>query len=210
MIKILIVDDHALIREGFKRIIDNEVGMKVIGEAGNGAEALSFLRKNACDLVVLDINMPGKNGLELLKEINNHKPAPRTLILTIHPEDRFAIRALKSGAAGYLTKMSAPTDLVKAIRKIVDGGKYITATLAEKLAFNLDDSSQKAGHEQLSDREFEVFCLLGSGKGVSEIAEFLNITKSTVNTYRWRILQKMNMQSNVDIIQYVIKNDLLD
>ncbi len=210
MIKILIADDHALIREGFKRLIAAEIGFRVIGEAENGLEALEFLRNHDCDLVVLDISMPGKNGLELLKEIRALRPNVKTLVLSMHPEDRFAIRALKAGAAGYLTKVSAPKELITAIHKIVDGGKYISESLAEKLAFNLDANAKKAEHERLSDREYEVFRLIAEGKAISEIAKTLNLSLSTVNTYRSRILQKMNMQSNAEIIHYALRNNLLD
>lgn len=210
MIKILIADDHTLIREGFKKLIAAAIGFRVVGEAENGFEALEFLRNNECDLLVLDISMPGKNGLELLKEIRTVRPDVKTLVLSMHPEDRFAIRALKAGAAGYLTKVSAPTELIRAIHKIVDGGKYVSASLAEKLAFNLDAGAKIADHEQLSDREYEVFRLIAEGKTVSEIAAALNLSQSTVNTYRSRILQKMNLRSNADIIHYALRNNLLD
>ncbi len=210
MIKILIADDHVLIREGFKRLIDSEIGMSVIGEATNGFEALDFVRNNDCDIAVLDISMPGKNGLELIKELKKFKPGLKTLILTMHPEDRFAIRALKAGASGYLTKLSAPKALISAIHKIAGGGRYVSESLVEKLVQNIDQSSRDAEHEALSDREFEVFCLIAAGKSIAEIAGELNLSQSTVNTYRTRIMDKMNLRTNAEIIHYALRNNILD
>ena len=210
MKQIFIADDHGLIREGFKRLIEAEVGLEVIGESDNGLDALSFLREHDCDLLVLDISMPGKNGLELLKELKVLRPGLKVLILTMHPEDRFALRALRAGADGYLTKVSAPKELIKAIEKVLNGGKYITESLAEQLATHLDLSARKAGHELLSDREFEVFILLAEGKGVAEIADQIHLSQSTINTYRARILEKMGLRSNADIIHYALRNNLLD
>ncbi|NIW80760.1 MAG: response regulator [Calditrichae bacterium] len=210
MIRIFVADDHALIREGFKKLIDNEMGMKVIGEAEDGYQVINFIQTNDCDVLVLDISMPGKNGLELLKELKILNPKLKVLILTIHPEERFAIRALKAGASGYLTKVSAPKELVKAIQKVYNGGKYVSPSLAEKLASNLDMDRERIGHEALSDREFEVLRLIASGKPLADIADELSLSQSTVNTYRSRILQKMNLRSNADIIHYAIRHNLLD
>lgn len=210
MIKILIVDDHYLIREGFKKLIDREVGMSVAGEAENASEVLNFLNENQCDVVVLDINMPGRSGLDLLKDLREFHPEIRVLILSIQPEERFATRALRTGAGGYITKESAADELVKAIRKIHDGGKYVSQTLAEKMAFDLAGDSTKPLHENLSDREFQVFQMIGAGKSMNEISQELSLSLSTINTYRTRILEKMNLGSNADIIHYAIKNNLVD
>lgn len=210
MIRILIADDHYLIRQGFEKLIAKELGMKVVGQAENAGEVLDFIRDNECDVIVLDINMPGKSGLDLLKDLREIRPEIRVLILTIHPEDRFAIRALKTGAAGYITKESAPDELVKAIRKVQSGGKYVSQELAEKLAFDLADDSEKPQHEYLSDREFQVFQLIGAGKTMNEISHELSLSLSTINTYRTRVLEKMNIHSNAEIIRYAIKNKLVD
>ncbi len=210
MIRILIADDHALIREGFKKLIDSEMGMSVVGEATNGFEVLDFVRNNDCDIAVLDISMPGKNGLELIKELKTFKPGLKTLILTMHPEDRFALRALKAGASGYLTKISAPKALVSALHKIAGGGRYVSESLAEKLVQNIDQSSRDAEHEALSDREFEVFCMIAAGKSIAKISDEMNLSQSTVNTYRTRIMRKMNLRTNAEIIHYALRNNILD
>ncbi len=210
MIRILIADDHMLIREGFKRLIDSEIGLTLVGEVGNGLDALRFIRENELDLAVIDITMPGKNGLELIKEIRAVRPEVKILILTMHPEDRFAVRAMRAGADGYLTKLSAPTDFFKAIQKVMQGGKYVSEAVAEELAFELDPDRKKSGHEALSDREYEVFRLIGEGKNLTEIAKELSLSHSTINTYRSRILEKMNLRNNADIIHYVVRNNLLD
>jgi DNA-binding NarL/FixJ family response regulator len=210
MIKILIADDHILIREGFKKIVAQEVDMSVVAECQNAAEVVDFIRKGQCDVMVLDIDMPGKSGLDLLKELKARELGSKLLMLSIHPEERFAIRALKAGASGYITKKSAAEELVAAIRKVHYGGKYITPALAEKLAFDLETDTTQAPHEKLSDREFQVFQLIGAGKTLNEIMETLSLSLSSVNTYRRRILEKMNFKSNLDIIRYAIKNDLVD
>lgn len=211
MIKILVADDHALIREGIKKMLEKEVDMSIAGEVEDSFAVLDFVRNNPCDVVILDISMPGKNGLELLKEIKIFKPEMKVLILTMHPEDRFAIRTLKAGASGYLTKMSAPVELTKAIRKVYTGGKYISHTLAEKLAFTLDSTAdEQAAHEALSDREYEVFCLIAAGKTTAETANALSISQSTVNTYRLRIFEKMDFHNNAEIIQYALRHNILE
>ena len=184
--------------------------MSVAGEAKNAAEVLDFLREKECDVIVLDINMPGKSGLDLLKELKDMNTKIKVLILSMHPEDRFAVRALKTGASGYITKESAPEELVKAIHKVYDGRRYVSNSLAEKLAFDLEAGSEKALHEKLSDREFQVMQLIGTGKTIIEIADALSLSHSTVNTYRQRILEKMDMRSNAELIYYVIKNNLVD
>lgn len=210
MIKIFIADDHQLIREGFKKIIDKEVDMTVVGEAQNSAEVHAFLSNEECDVVVLDINMPGKSGLDLLAELKDMNLKSKILILSMHPEDRFAVRALKLGASGYITKESAPDELIKAIQKIHHRGKYISQTLAEKLASNLNEDRDKAPHEKLSEREYQVLCLIGMGKTIQTISKELYLSLSTVHTYRNRVLEKMDMSSNAELIHYAIKNNLVD
>ncbi len=210
MIKIFIADDHLLIREGFKKIIEKEVNMTVVGEAENAQEVLQFLSEENCHIIVLDITMPGKSGLDLLKELKEMDKGVKVLILSMHPEERFAVTALKTGASGYITKERASEELVSAIKKIHTGGKYISQTLAEKLANDLDEKGHKKPHEKLSTREFQVFSLLGSGKSIQEISNELYLSQSTVNTYRNRILEKMSMSSNADFIRYAIKNNLVD
>lgn len=209
MVKILIIDDHELLREGVKKILRDETDFIVAGEASNGADALNFIMHNEVDVIILDITLPGQNGIELIKSIRKISQKPKILIFSMHPEDRFAVRALKSGAFGYLTKESASEELVNAIRKINSGHKYISMNLAEQLAQELHDE-YKPVHNYLSDREFEVFRLIASGKKVSYIADKLSLSIPTVNTYRARILEKMRMKSNVELTHYALKNDLLD
>ncbi|MFH1437809.1 MAG: response regulator transcription factor [Pseudomonadota bacterium] len=208
MIRILIADDHAIVRKGFAQIIAESSGMKVADEAGNGREALEKALKKDYDVVVLDISMPGRGGLEVLKELKKSKPGLPVLILSIHPEEQYAVRALKAGAAGYLTKESAPDELIRAIRKVTRGGKYVSASLAEKLAVDLDAWSKRPRHETLSDREFQVMCLLGSGKPVKEIAGQLALSVKTISTYRGRILQKLGLDNNAQLTHYVLENKL--
>lgn len=210
MIKILIADDHVLIREGFKKLIGSEFGFKVVGEASHSAEVLSFLRSNQADVVVLDINMPGRSGLDILEEIKQIAPQVRVLMLSIHPEHRFALRALKAGAAGYISKESAPEELVRAIHKIMQGRKYISENLAEELATDLLEPGEKLPHEQLSNREFQVMLQIAEGKTVSQIADQLGLSISTINTYRARIFDKMKLRSNAEIIRYALKNHLIE
>ncbi len=210
MIRILIADDHQLIREGFKKILDREAGLEVVGEASNATEVLQILRNKECDINVLDISMPGKSGLDLLKELTDNHHNLKVLILSMHPEERFAVRALKAGASGYITKEMAPDILVEAIRKIHSGGKYVSPVLAQKLAFDLLGHGEKRPHEKLSDREFQVMRFIAAGKTINEIADELNLSQSTVNTYRQRVLEKMEMNSNAELIHYCIKNDLID
>lgn len=210
MIRILIVDDHVLIREGLRKILKEAPDMSVVSEAQNAREVFECLKADNPDVVVLDISLPGKSGLEILKDLKQEKPDLPVLILSMHPEDRFAVRALKAGAAGYVTKESAAQDLIKAIRKVVQGRKYVSASLAEKLAFDLEASTGKALHEQLSDREYQVMCMIAAGKAVKEISAELFLSVSTVNTYRARILEKMNMKTDAELIRYAIENQLID
>ena len=208
MIKILIADDHPVVREGFKQIISKADDLKVTGEALSGFEVLEKISKDNYDVVVLDLSMPGKDGLEVLKDLKNIKPELPVLILSMHPEDQIALRTFKSGASGYLNKESAPGELVNAIRKIYSGGKYVSAALAEKLITDLDKKDEEP-HESLSDREFQVFKHIASGMDVDEIAEELFISVKTVRTYRDRILEKLELKNNVEIAHYAIKNKLV-
>jgi DNA-binding NarL/FixJ family response regulator len=210
MTKIIIVDDHPIVRQGLKQVLSEEPDMAMFGEAQNSEEVLELIRKEDWDIVVLDITMPGRGGLDVLKEIKHERPKLPVLILSIHPEDQYAVRALKAGAAGYLTKESAPEELVRAIRKILRGGKYVSSTLAEKMAFNLEMEAEKPLHETLSDREYQVLLMIASGKTSSRIAEEMALSVKTVSTYRARILEKMKMKSNADLTYYVIKNNLID
>ena len=210
MIKILIADDHAIVREGLKQIVAEEADMEVTGEAANASELFDLLDKDCWEIVVLDINMPGKSGLEALKEMRSRNINVPVLILSMFSEDQYGIRAIKAGAAGYLKKVSAPTELVSAIRKIVSGGKYINQSLAEKLADNVDVNNKKALHQNLSDREYQIMCFISFGKSAEEIAEELTISIHTVYSYRNRILEKMHLKSNVELTQYAIQNKLIE
>ena len=210
MIKILIADDHAVVRQGLKQIITDELDMTAAGEAGTGAQILNLIGKEDFNVIILDITLPGgKSGLDLLPEIKNLRPLVKILILSMHAEEQFAIRALKSGASGYITKQSAPTELIKAIRKVQAGGRYISQSIAEQLAFFYTDDD-KPLHEKLSDREFQVLRMIATGRTLREIADELNISEKTVSTYRTRILEKMNMARNAELIRYAVQNKLVD
>jgi len=210
MIRVLIADDHALIREGLKKILKEETDMMVVGEACHPSEVLGFLATTLVDILVLDISMPDKSGLEVLKEVKHRHPKMPVLMLSVHPEERFAVRALKAGAAGYVTKESATEELVKAIRRACRGGKYVSPNLAEKLAEEIEVDSQKPLHQTLSDREYEVMCMLATGKTLTQVAEKLSLSTSSVNTYRARILEKMKMKTNAELMHYAIRNRLVD
>lgn len=210
MIRIFIADDHAVVREGLKQIVAQHPEMLVAGEAANGYEALEKVRKEKYDVVVLDISMPGLSGLDVLKQLKSEMPSMPVLILSMHSEEQFAVRTLKAGASGYLTKESAPEELVSAILRISKGRKYISTSLAEKLALELESDREKPLHHSLSDREYQVLCLIASGKRVKEIAEQLHLSEKTVSTYRARILEKMGMKTNAELIRYAIKNGLLE
>jgi len=210
MIKILIADDHPVVRQGLKQILSEEPDMEVLGEAQNSQEVLELVRKEDWDIVILDITMPGRGGLDVLKELKHERPKLAVLILSVHPEDQYAVRALKAHASGYMTKDSAPEELVKAIRKILGGGKYISPTLAERLAFDLESGTEKPLHETLSDREFQVMLMIASGKKVSEIAKEMLLSVKTIDTYRARILEKMRMKTNAELTHYAIKHQLVD
>ena len=209
MLRILVADDHAVVREGVKQILGDVSDMVVKGEAKDGPETLEKAMRDDYDVILLDISMPGRNGLEILKEIKTNLPKIPVLILSMHPEEQYAIRALRAGASGYLTKASAPQELIGAIRKASRGGKYVTASLAEKLAFELDADMEKPPHEALSNREYQVMLMLASGKTVGEIAEELCLSAKTISTYRTRIMEKMGMKKNAELTLYAVKNQLV-
>jgi len=210
MIKILVADDHAIVREGLKQIIADIPDIVVADEASSGQEVLEKASKHDYDLVLLDITMPDRGGLDILKELKSQRPELPILVLSIHPEEQYAVRALKGGASGYLTKESAPDELIMAIRKASLGGKYISSSLAEKLAFDLETGIEKLPHETLSDREYQVMCMIALGKRVKEIAEELSLSKKTISTYRSRVLQKMQMKNNAELTRYAILNRLVN
>jgi DNA-binding NarL/FixJ family response regulator len=210
MLRILIADDHPVFREGLRQIINETNDLVVASESSDGFDALKKLREGSYDLALLDISLPGINGIEILKHIKTEKIGIPVLILTMHPEEQYAIRALRAGASGYLTKESTPDELVTAIRKISKGGKYISSSLAEKLASEVGRIDVKTSHEILSDREYQIMLLIASGKTVSQIAERLSLSIKTISTYRSRILEKMGMQTNAELTYYAIKNQLVD
>ncbi len=208
-IRILIADDHPIVRAGFKLVISDTQDMTVADEAANGQEVLNLIRKHDYDIVLLDISMPGRNGLEVLKDLKAEKPKLPVMILSIYPEEQYAVRALRAGASGYMTKASAPNELIAAIRKISQGGKYISASLAEKLTDYLDEDASKPLHEKLSDREYQVMLLIASGKTVSDIADELCLSVKTISTYRSHILEKMKLKNNAEITLYAVQNKLV-
>ncbi len=209
MITILIADDHPMVREGLKKTLSEEPDIRILGEARNAQETRALVAEHDADVLVLDISMPGTSGLSLLQDVLRLKKDLRVLILSMHPEERFAIRALKEGAAGYLTKESAPEELAQAIRKITTGRRYISPTLAEKLVEELQSNNAALPHELLSEREYEIFLMIAGGKTVSAIAEELSLSVATVSTHRRRILEKMGLATNADIVQYAYANKLM-
>jgi two-component system, NarL family, invasion response regulator UvrY len=210
MIKILIADDHAIVRRGLKQIVSEQTDMIVGGEAENAREVLEMVRSNKWNVIVLDLNMPGRSGLEVLKELKREQPKLPVLVLSVHSEDQYGIRVLKAGAAGYLTKDSAPDELVRAIRKVHRGGRYVSPSLAEALVLELGVESDRPRHKALSDREFQVLTMIASGKTVGEIGEELSLSVKTISTYRARVLEKMRMRTNAELTHYAIQNQLLN
>lgn len=208
-IRLLIGDDHAVVRKGMKQILAETRDIVVADEAGNGREVLEKVQKDDFDMVLLDISMPGRDGLEVLKELKSLRPKLPVLMLSMYPEEQYAVRSLRSGASGYLTKDSAPDELISAIRKVSSGGKYVSASLAEKLAHKLGADMENPLHEALSDREYQVMCMIASGKAVKEIGEELSLSVKTVSTYRSRILNKMRLKGNAELTRYAIDNKLV-
>ncbi|HOD38058.1 MAG: Response regulator UvrY [Candidatus Marinimicrobia bacterium ADurb.Bin030] len=209
MINLLIVDDHPLIRQGLRQTFLDTNDIRVSGEASDSAYALAEIENHNYDAVILDLSLPGRSGLDLLKQIKNLSPSLPVLILSVFPESQYAIRVLKAGADGYISKESHPDELIQAVRKIVTGGKYISPTLAEKLANSLTETTQNPTHEILSDREFQTMLAIASGKTVKEIAAELNLSVKTISTYRTRILRKMHLKNNAEIICYAVRLGLV-
>lgn len=210
MYRILIADDHPIVRKGLRQILEEEGNVRSVEEASTGIEAIEKIKNGSFDIAMLDISMPEMSGLEALEEIKKLKPSLPVLILSIYPDEEYAVRALKSGASGYMTKKSAPDELIVAVRKIASGSRYISSSLADFLASNLTEEQNKPLHDTLSNREFQVMRLIASGKSLKEIAFEMSLSPKTISTFRTRMLQKMQMKSNADLIQYAIKNNLAD
>jgi two-component system invasion response regulator UvrY len=209
VISILIADDHAILRRGLKEILTGELEGAVFDEAPDAQQVLAMVQSHAWDLVILDISMPGRSGLDLLRDLQQLRPELPVLVLTMHPEDQYAKRVLKAGAAGYMNKETAPKELVKAVRKVLAGGRYVSEGLAEKLAADLSADDARLPHERLSDREFEVLRMIASGKTITQIAEELHLSATTVSTHRARILEKMGMANNADLMRYALHSGLI-
>lgn len=210
MIRLLIADDHTVVREGVKRIIADTPDLVVAGEASTGQEVKDQMATATWDAVLLDISLPDSSGMEVLHHLKRHHPRLPILMFSVHPEGQYAVRALRAGASGYLTKDSAPSELVTAIRKVVQGGKYVSSSLAEQLAVKMATDTEKPLHEKLSDREYQVLCMLASGKTVTEIAKALSLSVKTISTHRARILGKMSMKTNAELTYYAIHQSLVD
>jgi two-component system, NarL family, invasion response regulator UvrY len=208
-IRILLADDHTMFREGVKQLLSNTPDLVVVGEASDAAQVLEKSRRMECDVVILDISMPGRDGIEVLKQLKQWNPHCNVLILSMYPEDQYAFRAIKAGASGYLTKNKASSELIEAIRRVASGRKYIGAEVAEQLAVDLERDTEKPLHRKLSDREYQVMCMIASGKAVTEIARELALSVSSVSTMRSRILRKFQMKTNAEITRYAIKHDLV-
>lgn len=208
--RILIADDHAVFRRGLKEILQEKFSKLTFGEAGDAADTLQRVWKETWDILVLDLSMPGRSGLDILGEIHKARPKLPVLVLSAHPEEQFGVRVLKAGAAGYITKLKAPMELAAAVQKVLEGGRYVSPSLAEKLAEAAANPSEQALHETLSDREFQVLQLIGAGRSVKEIAGELNLSEQTVSTYRTRLLQKTRLKTTADLIRYAIENKLIE
>lgn len=207
---LLIADDHALIRQGLRKLLAPERDLNIVAEAANAAETLDVLSRAKIDLVIMDINMPGRSGIEILQDIRKRFPRVKTLMLSMHPEETIAVRAMKAGASGYISKDAPPEELLKAIRKVLSGSKYVSQRLADRLAEDIVKPYKAKLHEGLSEREYEVLCLIGKGKTVSEIAKHLSLSVPTITTYRARILQKMKMKTTAELIHYAIRHGLVE
>jgi DNA-binding NarL/FixJ family response regulator len=210
MIKVLIADDHPLFREGIKRMLSETSDIVVADEASNGQEVLKIVEKNDFDVIMLDISMPGRSGLDIIKQLKCDRPDLHILILSMHSEEEYAERALKAGAAGYLVKKTTPDEVVTAIRKVSMGKKYVSSSLAERLACHVGKSFNKLPHETLSDREYEVMCMIASGKTLKEIANEISLSRKTISTHRSHILEKMSMKNNSQLIHYALQNNIID
>jgi two-component system invasion response regulator UvrY len=207
-IHVLIADDHAIVRQGLKQILSETDDLVVAGEAEDGAEALRIARQNRCDVFLLDVSMPNRNGIDTLKQLKKEYPRLPVLILSMHPEEHYAVRAIKSGAAGYLTKQSAPALLVTAIRQVAGGKRFISPTLAEHLAAAISDDGEKLPHERITDREYQVLSRISAGKTITQIADELNLSVKTVSEYRKRLLEKMHLETTAELIRYGIEHGL--
>lgn len=210
MIKVLIADDHALIRKGLKQLLDDTEELRVTGEAETGIEAFRMAQTGEFDVVLLDISMPDKHGIDVLKQIKDAQPHLPVLMLSMHPEEQYALRSMKAGAAGYLNKQSAPAQLVTAIRQVAKGKKYISSELAEQLAEGLSQGYQELLHQTLSNREYQTLCLMAQGKKLSEMADIMSLSPKTISVYRSRLLEKMKLKTNADAIHYAINNHLIE
>ena len=210
MINVLIADDHTLIRKGLKQILDDTADMRVTGEAETGMQAIQMAQKAPFDMILLDISLPDKNGIDVLKQLKLINPDVPVLMLSMHAEDQYAVRSMKAGAAGYLNKQSAPSQLVNAIRTVASGKKYISGELAEQLANGLSQGYQELRHQTLSDREYQTLCLMASGKKLSEMGKIMSLSAKTVSVYRARLLEKMNLKTNAEAIHYAISNHLIE
>lgn len=210
MYKILIADDFPLFRRGVKEMLAEGLGPVKFGEAGDARELLDLVQRKPWDVVIMDISMPGTTGTEALKQVKHDRPALPVIVLSMHPEDQYAVRMFKAGADGYLNKASAPQELVQAIKKVADGGQYVSPQVAERLALTMKTSDGRPPHELLSDREYEVLRLIGSGKTVSEIAESLHLSVTTVSTYRARILNKMQLKNNAELTRYALMHQVAE
>ena len=210
MIKILVVDDHALIRKGLKMLLEENLDFKVKGEAETGTQAVQMVREQHFDLVLLDISLPDKHGMDVLKQLKLEQPGIKVIVLSMHPEEQYGVRALKAGAVGYINKQSAPESLVGAIQQVISGKKYISGTLAEQLLNNLIGESQELLHQSLSNREYQTLCLMSSGNSLTEISEIMMLSPKTVSVYRARMLEKMNFKNNAEAVHYAIAHHLVD
>lgn len=209
MIRLFIADDHPVVRAGLRGIVDGEPDFEVVGEACDGGDMLARIGRTPAEVLLLDVSMPGPGFLEVLRGLRQDHPRVAVLVLSVHPEDQYAVRALRAGAAGYLTKDHSPEELVAAIRKVHRGGKYVSPSLAERLAVGLEIGASDSPHEQLSNREYDVLCLLGSGRTVKEIASRLALSPKTVSTYRARVLEKMKLATNADLVRYAAQHGLI-
>ncbi|AJX12287.1 LuxR family transcriptional regulator [Burkholderia ubonensis] len=210
MITVLIADDHTLVRDGLRHILQNASGFEVAGEAWDGPTTIALVRSTPAQVLVLDLSMPGRNGVELIKQIKDEKPALRVLVLTMHAEQQYAVRAFRAGASGYLTKESASAELVGAVTKVASGGVYVSLAMAEQFAQSLNEPAETLPHQRLSDREFDVFRRIAAGQTLTEIAQALCVSAKTVSTYKTRILEKMQMPHEAALVRYAMRHKLLD